>query len=133
MTDNTQEINEIIREMRYRVLEDELEKLISSVKSHGRMILRDDPIGSYWEKDDGERKLVRLYADGDNYWAITTEELNRITAYKDKAVEEVLDRAKQRFHEPIEHDGSWNLISVIDKTFDELIQAERALIEKRMM
>ncbi len=110
MTDNTQEINEIIREMRYRVLEDELEKLISSVKSHGRMIL-----------------------DGDNYWAITTEELNRITAYKDKAVEEVLDRAKQRFHEPIEHDGSYISISVIDKTFDELIQAERALIEKRMM
>jgi len=28
MTDNTQEINEIIREMRYRVLEDELERTL---------------------------------------------------------------------------------------------------------
>ena len=45
--------------------------------------------------------------------------------WHNKQVDEVLDRAKQRFHEPIEHDGSYISISVIDKTFDELIQAER--------
>ena len=56
-----------------------------------------------------------------------------IIEWHSKQVDEVLDRAKQRFHEPIEHDGSYISISVIDKTFDELIQAERALIEKRMM
>ena len=33
MTDNTQEINEIIREMRYRVLEDELENCTNVVMS----------------------------------------------------------------------------------------------------
>ena len=61
------------------------------------------------------------------------EAIRLITDWHNKQVEEVLDRAKQRFHEPIEHDGSYISISVIDKTFDELIQAERALIEKRMM
>ncbi len=58
---------------------------------------------------------------------------DELEALIDAEIAKVLDRAKQRFHEPIEHDGSYISISVIDKTFDELIQAERALIEKRMM
>lgn len=49
-----------------------------------------------------------------------------ITAHTNAEIAKVLDRAKQRFHEPIEHDGSYISISVIDKTFDELIKAERA-------
>jgi len=53
-----------------------------------------------------------------------------ILDWHNKQVEEVLDRAKQRFHEPIEHDGSYISISVIDKTFDELIQAERAKLKE---
>lgn len=61
-------------------LPSELDKLISTIKSCSRMILRDDPIGSYWTKDDdGKKVLERIYADGDNYWAITTEELKKIT------------------------------------------------------
>lgn len=57
----------------------DLQKLMSGVKSSPRMILRDDPIGSYWGKgDNGQRTLERVYADGDNYWAITTEELQAI-------------------------------------------------------
>ncbi len=54
-----------------------------------------------------------------------------ITAHTNAEIAKVLDRAKQRFHEPIEHDGSYISISVIDKTFDELIQAERAKLKER--
>jgi hypothetical protein len=53
-----------------------------------------------------------------------------ITAHTNAEIAKVLDRAKQRFHEPIEHDGSYISISVIDKTFDELIQAERAKLKE---
>lgn len=58
---------------------EEFRKLISSVRSSQRMILRDDPIGSVWKMGDGgKRELVRIHADGDNYWAITTEELDQL-------------------------------------------------------
>ena len=53
-----------------------------------------------------------------------------IQAHTNAEIAKVLDRAKQRFHEPIEHDGSYISISVIDKTFDELIQAERAKLKE---
>ena len=53
-----------------------------------------------------------------------------IQAHTNAEIAKVLDRAKQRFHEPIEHDGSYISISVIDKTFDELIQAERARLKE---
>ncbi len=83
MTDNTEPI---------------IDELIAKIKSPNRMILRDDPIGAIWEKDeDGKKTLKRLYAEGDNYWAITTEELALISDQVAKARIETVDYYAWRF------------------------------------
>ena len=64
--------------------------------------------------------------------ALTKWRDDAITAHTNAEIAKVLDRAKQRFHEPIEHDGSYISVSVIDKTFDELIEAERAKLKERI-
>ena len=70
-----------------------MEELIKQIKSERRMILREDPIGAIWERDEnGKSVLRRLHADGDNYWAITSEELAQIQAhYEAKIVDARID------------------------------------------
>ncbi len=75
----------------------------------------------YAELSEAEKQSDREQVD--RYWHL-------IQAHTNAEIAKVLDRAKQRFHEPIEHDGSYISISVIDKTFDELIQAERAKLKE---
>ena len=88
------------------------------------------------------REWLAEYAtsnQGDGYYVVTPDDVSNneveelqalIAAHTNAEIAKVLDRAKQRFHEPIEHDGSYISISVIDKTFDELIQAERAKLKE---
>ena len=88
------------------------------------------------------REWLAEYAtsnQGDGYYVVTPDDVSNneveelqalIAAHTNAEIAKVLDRAKQRFHEPIEHDGSYISISVIDKTFDELIQTERAKLKE---
>ena len=83
---------------------------------------------------DGFARAVRVVVvnglSHDKYERRQKDFKQAIIDWHNKQVDEVLDRAKQRFHEPIEHDGSYISISVIDKTFDELIQAERKKLKE---
>lgn len=90
-------------------------------------------VGSHLAKWRATTPLEDFANVDDVYRTLMPELEEFFAAHTNAEIAKVLDRAKQRFHEPIEHDGSYISISVIDKTFDELIQAERALIEKRMM
>jgi len=77
-----------------------------------------------------EFKQVHKLAPADYTENCTNVVMSIIQAHTNAEIAKVLDRAKQRFHEPIEHDGSYISISVIDKTFDELIQTERAKLKE---
>lgn len=58
----------------------ELDKILNDVRNERRMILRDDPMGAWWVKEDGKRKLERGYAAEDSFWAISTDEINELKA-----------------------------------------------------
>ena len=114
MTDNTQELDEIFQVYIEPHIPPTTDEAVLSAIHEAKQAIID------WHNKQVKNAVATAEDNLDQYW---NKEL-------DKQIEGVLDRAKQRFHEPIEHDGSYISISVIDKTFDELIQAERAKLKE---